>query len=106
MNKLVDECNNTYHHFIGKKHIHADYSGVTEEIEPNHKAPEFKVSDRVPITKYINIFSKCYMENWSKEIFVIDSVLKTNPWMYQIKYLNGEKIIESFYEKELLMSKL
>ena len=46
------------------------------------------------------------MENGSKEIFVIDSVLKTNPWMYQIKYLNGEKIIESFYEKELLMSKL
>ena len=26
------------------------------------------------------------------------------PWNYKIKYLNGEKIIGSFYEKELLLS--
>ena len=38
------------------------------------------------------------------EIFIIDSVLKTNPWTYEIKDLNGGKIIESFYEKELLRS--
>ena len=29
---------------------------------------------------------------------------KINPWTYKIKDLNGEKIIESFYEKELLLS--
>ena len=33
-------------------------------------------------------------------------MLKSNPWMYQIKGLSGEKIIGSFYEKELLLSKL
>ena len=38
------------------------------------------------------------------EIFIIDSVLKTNPWTYEIKDLNGGKIIGSFYEKELLRS--
>ena len=38
------------------------------------------------------------------EIFIIDSVLKTNSWTYEIKDLNGEKIIGSFYEKELLRS--
>ena len=38
------------------------------------------------------------------EIFMIDSVLKTNPWTYESKDLNGEKIIGSFYEKELLRS--
>ena len=28
---------------------------------------------------YSNIFSKGYTENWSREISVIDSVLKNNP---------------------------
>ena len=30
--------------------------------------------------------------------------MKTNPWTYKFKDLNGEKIIGSFYEKELLLS--
>ena len=35
-----------------------------------------------------------------------DSVLKNNPGTYQIKDLKGEKIIGSFSEEELLLSKL
>ena len=77
---------------------------MTEKIEMNHKALKFKVNDRVRITKYKNIFSKGYTENWSREIFIIDSVFKNNQWSYKIKDLNGEKIIGSFYEKELLLS--
>ena len=65
----------------------------------NSKAPTFKVNDRVRITKYKNIFSRGYIENWSREIFIIDSVLKTYPWTYKIKDLKGEKIIGSFDEK-------
>ena len=45
----------------------------------------FKVGDKVRITEYTNIFSKNYTKNWTREIFVIDSVLKTNPWTYKIK---------------------
>ena len=30
--------------------------------------------------------------------------MKTNPWTYKIKHLNREKIIGSFYERELLLS--
>ena len=29
LNKLVDQCNNTDHHFIGKKPINADYVVLT-----------------------------------------------------------------------------
>ena len=36
----------------------------------------------------------------------MDSVLKTNPWTYKIKDLNRGKIVERFYEKELLRSLL
>ena len=80
LNKLVDQHNNTYHHSIDKKPINADYSAFTEKtIDANPKAPKFKFNDRVRITKYKNIFSKDYTKNWSREIFIIDSALKTNP---------------------------
>ena len=62
-NKLVNQYNNTYHHFINKKHINADYSSLAEKIETNHKAPKFKVNDKVRITKYGNIFTNGYTEN-------------------------------------------
>ena len=74
---------------------------MTEKIEANFKAPKFKVNDRVKITKYKNIFSKGYTENWSREIFIIDYILKTKPWTSNIKRLNGEKESGTFYEKEL-----
>ena len=80
MNKLIDQYHNTYHHSINKKTISADYSALTEKIVSNSKAPKFKVNDRVRITKFKNIFSKGYSGNCSREIFIIDSVLKTNPW--------------------------
>ena len=56
--KLVNEYNNTYHHSVGKKPIHAaDYSPLTEKIEWSHKASKLNVSDRVRISKCRNIFS-------------------------------------------------
>ena len=62
------------------------------------------MNDRRRITKYKYIVSKAYIENWSKEIFIIDSVLTTNLWTCRIKHLDGEKMIENFYEKELSLS--
>ena len=63
LNKLVDEYNHTYHCSIDKKPIHADFSALAEEIESSHKTLEFKVSDRVRVTKHENIFSKSYTKN-------------------------------------------
>ena len=50
LNKLVDKCNNTYHHSINKKPINADYSASTENTETNPKVRKFKKNDRVRIT--------------------------------------------------------
>ena len=69
------------------------------------KVPKFKIIDRVRIVKFQNIFNKGYTEKWLKEIFVIDSVLKTNSWQYKTKDINAETIIGVFYEMELLLSK-
>ena len=105
LNKLVGQYNNTDHHSVGKKPINADYLILTKKTEANPKTRKFKVNGRVRITKYKNIFSKGYTKNWSRKLFIIDSVLKTNPWTYEIKNINGGKIILSFYEKELLLRK-
>ena len=79
---------------------------LTIPLKKSHKAPKLRVDNRVRITKHRNIFSRDCIKNLSKETLVIDSVLKNNKWTNNIKDLNGEKIIESFYEKELLLSKL
>ena len=105
LNKLVDQYNNNYHYSIGKKPSNADYTVLTKKNQTDPKAPKFKVNDRVRITKYKNIFSKGYTENWSREIVIISSVLKTNHWNYKVIDLNREKIIASFYEKKLLLTK-
>ena len=72
---------------------------MTEKTQTNHKAPKFKVNDRVRIIKYKNIFSKGYTENWSRVMFITNSVLKINPWTYTVKDLRGAKIIGSFMKK-------
>ena len=75
--------NNNYHHSIGKKPVHTDYIALTEESETNLEAPKSKISGRLWITKYKNILAKVK----SREIFLIDHVMKTNPWTYKIKDL-------------------
>ena len=67
----------------------------------NKRNLKFKVGDHVRISKYKNIFTKGYAPNWSEEVFVINKIKNTVPWTYVINDLNDEKIIGSFYEKEL-----
>ena len=78
LNKLIDQYNNTYHHSTAKKPIDADCSDLNQ-VESSYKAVKFKVSDRVRITKYRNIFRKVYIENCSKEMFIIGAASKNNP---------------------------
>ena len=72
--------------------------------EHNEKDSRFKVGDRVRISKFKNIFAKEYAPNWSSEIFIVDKVNDTVPYMYNLKDLNDEEIIGSFYDKELQKS--
>ena len=71
--------------FAVRKPVDGDCSALTEETDTSQKAHKFKVGDRAKITKYKNIFSKGYTKNSSREIFVINSVLKTNPWTLKLK---------------------
>ena len=44
-------------------------------------------------------FRKGYKPNWS-EVFVIEKVKYTVPWLYVIEDLNGEEIVGTIYVKE------
>ena len=39
--------------------------------------------------------------NWSEEVFFVKKNRNTISWTYIINDLNGQEIIERFYEKEL-----
>ena len=105
LNKLVDEYNNNNHYSIDKKPINSDYSDFIEQIETNLKSAKVKVGDRVRINKYNNIFSKSYTKNWSREIFVVDSVLKTNPWTCKVKDLNWKIVKLETYDLSYFLAK-
>ena len=103
LNDIVDKYNNTYHKTIKMKPTDvADDSFAEYNEESNEKDPKFKVGDHVRISECKNIFAKGCTPNWPEEIFVIKKIKNVVPWSYVISDLNGEEIIGSFYEKELL----
>ena len=69
------------------------------------RKPQFIVGDRVRIYRYKRTFEKGYKPNWTKEIFIVDEVNKTNPITYKLKDLEGEPILGSFYKEELSKTK-
>ena len=65
------------------------------------KDSRFKVGDRVRLSKFKNIAAKVYTPNRSREIFIVNKINDTVPYTYNIKDLNDEEIIGSFYDREL-----
>ena len=84
------------------KRIKVTYDSYADYNEDsNKKDPNFKVDDRVRISKYKNIFAKGYTQNWSEEAFMITKINDTVLWTYAISELNSEPINGSFFENEL-----
>ena len=103
----MSKYNNAKHGTIKMKPIDVRDDNKRVYIdEHNEKHSIFKVGDRVRISKFKNIFAKGYTPNWSKEIFTVDKINDTVPYMYNTKDLNGKEIIHSFYDKELQKTEL
>ena len=113
---IVNECNNTKHSTIKMKPIDVEDDTTKSSAiarnkrvyidEHNEKDSRFKAGDRVRKSKFKNIFAKGYTPNWSNEIFIVNKINDTIPYTYNIKDLNGEEIIGSFYDRELQKTKL
>ena len=101
LDDVVNKCNNTKHSTIKMKPIDVGDNKRVYIDDNNKKDGRFKVGDRVRISKFKNIFAKGYTPNWIKEIFIVDKINDTVPYTYNIKDLNDEEIIGSFYNKEL-----
>ena len=102
LDDIVDEYNNTYHKTIKLKPIDVEDNFFAEcNEESNEKDPKFKVGDHVRNSKFKNVLAKGHTPNWSEEVFIIKKIKNAVPWTYIISDLNGEEIVERFYEKEL-----
>ena len=92
LNAIVDEYNNTNNRTIKMKP--ADVKPNTYfhfDIESKDKDPRFEVGDCVRISKYKNIFAKCFILNLY-EVFMIKKVKNPVTWAYAI----GEDIVGTF----------
>ena len=104
LDDAVSKYNNAKHSTIKMKPVDVGDNKRVHIDEHNEKDSRLKVGDRVRISKFKNIFAKGYTPNWSKEIFIVDKINDTVPYTYNIKDLNGEEIIGSFYDRELQKS--
>ena len=101
LDDVVNKYNNTKHSTIKMKPIDVGNNKRICIDEHNEKRSRFKVGDRVRTSKFKNIFAKGYTPNWSSEIFIVDKVNDTVPYTYNLKDLNDEEILGSFYDREL-----
>ena len=111
---VVSKYNNTKHSPIkmkpkdvknDNKRVYIDEHNEKDTTKSSSsERSRFKVGHRVRISKFKNIFAKGYIPNWSREIFIANKINDTVPYTYNIKDLNDEEIIGSFYDRELQKS--
>ena len=102
LDDIVTAYNNAYYRKIKIKSVDIkDKTYIDFKKEINDKDPKLKVGDWVRISKCKNVFTKGYTPNCPEEVFVISKIKSTVPWTYVINDLNGEDIIETFFEKQL-----
>ena len=102
LDNIVNEYKNTKHSTIKMKpkDVKNDNKRVYID-EHNEKSARYNVGDRVRTSKFKNMFAKRYTPNWSREIFIVNKINDTVPYIYNLKDLNDEEIIGSFYDREL-----
>ena len=112
---LLSECvntyNNTVHSTIKMTPIEASKKEneaiVKEQLDKKirkytSKPAKFKVGDKVRITEYKYTFDKGYKQNYTDEVFEINTVHSTVPWTYTLQDKNKELIQGKFYEQEMI----
>lgn len=104
--KFINDYNNKYHTSIKMSPVECTKTEPKFQSTIINKAkPKFKVGDRVRISAHKSIFDKGSKANWTKEIFIIDKIKRTDPITYTIKDQNNEIILGSMYEPELQLTK-
>lgn len=113
---LLKEYNERKHRTIGMAPVEVNNRNenlVRYNINKNRqkyravdKRTQFKVGDKVRISKYKKVFDKGYLPNWTNEVFTIYAVQAAIPITYKVKDYKDNVIQGSFYEHELKRAKL
>ena len=75
LDDIVNKYNNAVHRTIKIKPIDVTSGSPAEYNEDsNEKDPKFKVGDHVRISKYKNIFTKGYRQNWSQVVCQMERI--------------------------------
>ena len=110
--KYIDILSSLINEYNNKKHSSTKLSPnelyfnkkLSNQNNTKTKIPiyyNFKIGDKVRISKFKKKFEKGYTPNWTEEIFIIYAINMTNPVTYLIKDLNNNPIKGSFYKQEL-----
>ena len=82
------------------KHVGVNQSMYIDYNKENNKEdPKFKVGDDVRISKYKIIFGKCYVSNWSEEVFLFQSLKVLFRGHMLLVILKAKKLLECFTKK-------
>ena len=105
---LVDSYNATYHRSIGM--ATNDVNATNEQLVRSRLYPpkkpivrwHFDVGDtvRIPKARYTP-FDKSYKQQWTRELFRVQSRIPTDPPTYALKDMAGEPIKGKFYRFEI-----
>ena len=107
LSSLINEYNNKKHSStkLSPNELYFDKQNSKKKFfTSDKKLPiyyDFKIGDKVRISKFKKKFEKGYTPNWTEEIFTIYAINMTNPVTYLIKDLNNNVIKGSFYKQEL-----
>jgi len=85
-----------------KKNEATVYRNLYPDYDRQSSKPNFKIGDRVQITKKKKtMFQKSYTPRWTEEVFTVSKIQYTDPPTYKIQGYNDEEIAGTFYEQEL-----
>jgi hypothetical protein len=109
LNDLVTAYNRTYHRSIkmapeevgvhNERQVFVTLYGKT--VNTATKKAKFKIGDKVRLSKTMTAFDKSYLPRWTRELFLVKSVLPTHPPTYELTDYAGEEVKGRFYGKEI-----
>jgi hypothetical protein len=110
---LVESYNNSYHRSIKMRPsqvkkanestaVRNVYGTINDSIENDYQVRfKFKVGDYVRMALKKSLFTKGYVENWSREIYIVYFLNPSNPPTYKIKSLSNHEFDWNYYSEEL-----
>ena len=110
LSNIIDSYNKSYHRSIKmspkdarkKSNEMIVYRNLYRNTRPIYKqSPKLKLNDPVRVSRYPSQFAKSYTQSFSTEYFFIDKIERTDPPVYKLRDLAGEKLLGTFYEQEL-----